>query len=278
MPELPEVECLVNALRPLLEGAQITKIKFYRNDLREPLPIKEFAKYLEGQTLLTLDRRGKYMLWETKNDVALFHLGMSGRFNLEQKSQPLKTHTHVVFSVKSQDQKNYYLHYVDPRRFGRMGFHLGHDVSRHKFIEKLGLEPLESSQKVGKYLFESSRRCRQPIKTFLMNSHRLVGVGNIYASEALFRAKISPFRDSSSLDNSDFLRLSREIKTTLQAAIKAGGTTLRDYVHPEGQQGQFQISLKVYGREGKPCVECQKLVTSARQGGRSTFYCQQCQN
>ncbi len=279
MPELPEVECLVNALKPVLTGAIVEDIIFHRSDLRDPLPQEEFNHALKGQRISSLGRRGKYMIWTTESDSALFHLGMSGRFHLEETLPPKCKHTHVVFKVKSPKQKKAYLHYIDPRRFGRMGFHAGLDFEKHSFVSNLGLEPLADTggSSLVKSLFKQSRDCSQAIKVFLMDASRLVGVGNIYASEALFRAKIHPQRSAKSLSKQEFVILVAQIQETLKSAIEAGGTTLKDYLHPEGKNGSFQFELKVYGRVGKPCINCRLPLEQMRQVGRSTFFCPSCQ-
>lgn len=278
MPELPEVECLSRAVRETLVGTTITDLKFFRSDLRSPIPTDQLTDTLVGQKVLDVFRRSKYLLLKTPRGLAVIHLGMTGNLLARPSSDPELPHTHVIFAYEDDRGRPGYLHFVDPRRFGRLECLHEADLGGHILFRSLGPEPLDSSPRnLGAYLFEKSRKRKVPIKNFIMDAKILVGVGNIYASESLFRAGISPRRRAGSVSIERYERLAEAIQTTLKAAIAAGGTSFRDFKNASGDPGYFSINLNVYGREGEPCPNCQKSILTLRQGGRSTYFCAICQ-
>lgn len=278
MPELPEVECLKLALEPMLSGALVRKIWFFRDDLRFEIPKQKIRKVLLKTTIKSVKRRSKYLLISTEKGTVLLHLGMSGSLLRRGKAERELNHTHIVFEVFNGCETSY-LHYVDPRRFGfieALGPYESPLTSQR--LRHLGPEPLELvGDTLAEVLYESSRGIKQSIKAFIMDAKRVVGVGNIYANEALFSSKIHPLRPASKVKKSEFLKLGKAIQTTLIAAIKQGGTTLRDYQSTEGKPGYFSVSLKVYGKEGEPCPKCGTPLGKVVIAGRASFFCQQCQ-
>lgn len=276
MPELPEVECLTRAVRSVLEGGVIQHAKFLRPTLRDPIPVEAFNELVVGQKIEQVFRRSKYLLLSTKRGVGVFHLGMTGALLLKPTKMPDQAHTHAVFQFNGKEGKGGFLHFVDPRRFGRIGCVEGPDFEAHAFFSDLGVEPLVVPD-LGQYLFDKSRGKKQPIKSFIMDGQIVVGVGNIYASESLHRCGVHPKREAGAVSRARYARLGDSIKQTLERAIKAGGTTFRDFKNSDGNPGYFAVELKVYDRAGEPCESCGKLVKTIRQSGRSTFYCAFCQ-
>lgn len=277
MPELPEVECLTRSIRAVAEGGSIKNMTFYRKDLREPIPIRDFQSVIKNQKITSVSRRSKYLLLHTEKGTGIFHLGMTGNILCYDTKNPQLNHTHAVFQLMPKDNnKATYLHFVDPRRFGYIHCHKGPDWESHKYFNKLGPEPLEY-RGLATYLFNKSRDKTVAVKNFIMNGHIVVGVGNIYANEALYKAKIHPEAPSGSLSQQDFARLCKEIKTTLKAAISQGGTTLKDFKNPKGEPGYFKVSLKIYGRKNEPCHTCSTEIEEIRQSNRASFFCPTCQ-
>ncbi len=277
MPELPEVECLTRAVRSVLEGKIITEAKFHRENLRWPIPIAEFQKRLVGKTVRRVHRRSKYMLVETDSDVGIFHLGMTGNLLRSGESASPWKHTHASFRI--EDDEDFYLHFVDPRRFGAILTSSRDDLATHELFRKLGPEPLEiSAEFLAEHLFKKSRSKIVPIKSFLMDAHVVVGVGNIYANESLFRAGVRPTRQAQKVKKSEWQKLAEDIQAVLKAAIEAGGTSFRDYKHTDGQPGYFELALQVYGRDSDPCRICSDRIKHKKLGGRATYYCPTCQS
>lgn len=276
MPELPEVEALTRSIRPILVNHQIKKSKFFRPNLRNVIPVEEINQVLSSGPILSVERRSKYMLWQTAVGRVIVHLGMTGNVVFKPHARPDIKHTHAVFTVSDGTKSLGYLHYIDPRRFGIIDSDLGSELEKHPLFAKLGPEPLEIDD-LGGYLFRVSRGRKVAIKTFIMNAHVVVGVGNIYASEALFKAKINPERLASTISKQRMVRLAAAIQETLQASIDQGGTTFRDFKNSDGKPGYFEVELNVYGRDGQDCKRCKVKVTSIRQTGRSTFFCPGCQ-
>ena len=277
MPELPEVECLTRAVRRVLKGGRMVDATFFRKDLRDPIPIKAFRNLLVGEQVCDVFRRSKYMLFETRKGFAIFHLGMTGNMILKTGGDPEVPHTHAVFQIEQKSGKVGYLHFIDPRRFGRIACIEGGAYEQHAFFEHLGPEPLETAD-LGHHLFVESRRKKLPIKSFIMDARRVVGVGNIYASESLFRAGINPKRQAGTVTLPRYTALALAIQETLKASIKAGGTTFRDFKNSDGNPGYFAVSLAVYGRTGEPCETCSLPIRQVKQSGRSTFFCAACQS
>lgn len=269
MPELPEVETTLRGIKPHIVKKIVTKIIIRRPNLRWPIPA-ELPQLLENQQLLNISRRGKYLLFGFSHGHALIHLGMSGNLRIVDAKSPPNTHDHFdwVFS-------NIALRYHDPRRFGCLLW-IEDNPEAHSLLNKLGPEPLTDAF-TADYLYERSRKRTQAVKQFIMDSHIVVGVGNIYANEALFMARIKPIRKAGSLTRTNCEDLVRLIKFVLKRSIDQGGTTLRDFVGGDGKPGYFQQQLLVYGRGGQPCGQCGKTLKEVRMGDRTTVYCVDCQ-
>ncbi|MDI1301441.1 MAG: bifunctional DNA-formamidopyrimidine glycosylase/DNA-(apurinic or apyrimidinic site) lyase [bacterium] len=270
MPELPEVETTRLGIMPAVVNHKIKTLTVHEPRLRWPVPAELSA--LAGQRVTSLTRRGKYLLFHTKTGTALVHLGMSGSLRLARPDEQRRKHDHIELLLDS----GYMLRFHDPRRFGCFLWLTG-PPEQHPLLVDLGPEPLEEGFD-GHHLFQHSRGRSAPIKSFLMDSHVVVGVGNIYANEALFKAGIHPLRAAGRISARRFDRLAEEVRQILAFAIRRGGTTLRDFVNGHGEPGYFQQELDAYGRGGKPCKTCGHPLKETRLGGRSTVYCPQCQH
>ncbi len=280
MPELPEVETVVRGLKKPLTGHVISKADIRRKNLRYPFP-KGLAKDIEGASVRNISRRAKYILIDLSNDKTLIiHLGMSGRMTVfDSRQDSYQKHDHFVlrFDNNSEAVLN------DARRFGIVDICDTDNLDAHKFFAHLGPEPL-SNHFSPAYLQEKLLARKTPIKVALLDQKLVVGVGNIYASEALFDSQIDPTRPANSLNKPEINRLVPAIRRVLEAAIKAGGSSLRDYVQANGELGYFQHNWAVYNKKGQPCpgCTCDPFMTGGiqkiTQGGRSTFYCPQKQN
>jgi len=270
MPELPEVETTLRGIAPHLLQRQVTDVVVRNPKLRWPIP-KNLPRLLQGQTVRGLQRRAKYLLIAFDHGTLILHLGMSGSLRIQPVGTPAEKHDHFDLMLDNGQL----LRLRDPRRFGAVLWHEG-DVAQHPLLAALGPEPLEEDFG-GKYLHQATRSRSVAIKLAIMDSHLVVGVGNIYANEALFRAGIRPQLAANKLSLPRCQRLAQNIKEVLLEAIKQGGSTLRDFVHSDGSSGYFQQSYFVYGRTGEPCRVCGTPIKQVRQGQRSTFYCQQCQ-
>ena len=264
MPELPEVECLSQAVKQVLEGRIIKKVKFYRSDLRGPIPKPQFETLLVGKVVTRVHRRSKYMLWDTVGGIGIIHLGMTGNVFFRKFAEPNLGHTHAVFSLVEKDGSDAgYLHYVDPRRFGWISCCPRDEYEEHRFFKKLGPEPLEDEE-LHVHLWEKSRKRSVVIKSFLMNAQIVVGVGNISANEALFRAGVRPSRPAGRVTKKEMKLIALSIKETLSEAIAAGGTSFRDFKNADGEPGYFAINLNVYGRGGEACRSCSNTIKATR--------------
>jgi formamidopyrimidine-DNA glycosylase len=270
MPELPEVETSRRGIEPFLVGERIDKIIVREKRLRWPVRA-DVAKQLTGQIVNSVTRRAKYLLINTSNGSAMIHLGMSGSVYIVERDTPAGVHEHFDFELSSGKV----LRYRDPRRFGSL--HWTKKPEQHKLIKSLGPEPLGDDFS-GEYLWQRSRGRKVAIKQFIMNANVVVGVGNIYASEALFLAGISPLRAAGRVARQRYDVLAEVIRQVLLRAIEAGGTTLRDFYGGDGEAGYFQQELAVYGREDAPCISCKQAISAVVQGQRSTFYCKKCQS
>lgn len=293
MPELPEVETVRRGLQPVLEGARLVHVEARRPDLRFPFP-ERFAERLTGKTVTALGRRAKYLTMHTDNGpVLICHLGMSGSFRIEgsgdvpgafhHERSKSEMHDHVVFDVVSPQGERSRVIFNDPRRFGFMLFAEG-GPDTHPMLAGLGVEPTGNALD-GPLLASLLRNRRSPLKAALLDQRLIAGLGNIYVSEALWRAGLSPLREAGTVagparkakEQSD--RLAEAIRSVIADAIAAGGSSLRDYVQTDGSLGYFQHSFAVYDREGEPCSKpgCRGHIERIVQSGRSTFYCRTCQ-
>lgn len=272
MPELPEVETVRRGLENALHGAVIENVQLRRKDLRTAFP-KNFARTLTGRRIRSIERRAKYLLFRLdSDDVMIAHLGMSGRFLISfTRPKKFSKHDHLVMTLED----GRCLIFNDARRFGLMTLTRSKDVEKHPLLKELGPEPF-SEEFSAAYLKKKLSTRRSPVKTALMDQHLVVGVGNIYASEALFDAGVDPRKPAS--DTADkAAALVKSIRKVLNLAISSGGSSLRDFMKVSGEEGYFQHQFKVYGREKKPCLKCRTPIRSIRQAGRSTFFCPRCQ-
>ncbi len=270
MPELPEVEVTRRGVAPHLLGRRFVRVDVRSARLRWPVPA-DLGERLRGATVLAVRRRAKYLLLDCDVGTVLLHLGMSGSLQILPERCALARHDHVVFQVDDGNQ----LRFHDPRRFGSVLW-AGSDPERHPLLRELGVEPLGDAFN-GEYLFRRSRGSRMAVKPMLMDSRRLAGVGNIYASEALHMAGIHPARAAGRIARPRYDRLAEALRSVLRAAIDAGGSTLRDFVKTDGRSGYFQVSLRAYGRAGAPCLACGRRLRQLRIAQRSTVYCPACQ-
>lgn len=270
MPELPEVETLKRALLPLVINKTCTEVKFFRKDIRFPIPQTTLHDQFENQQVSQVQRKGKYLLLKVSKGAMLLHLGMSGRVSLQNSMAPMKKHTHAIFRFGSETC----LHYIDPRRFGCILW--VPQSGEHPLLDKMGPDPF-STYANAKTMKRLSRKCRSPIKTFIMDARRIAGIGNIYACESLYLAGINPKRQAGRVTLLEWDKLISCIRTTLENSISAGGTTLRDFFDPSGTKGYFAVKLCVYGKEGEACQNCKTPISRLVHSGRSTFYCKTCQ-
>ncbi|WLD58317.1 bifunctional DNA-formamidopyrimidine glycosylase/DNA-(apurinic or apyrimidinic site) lyase [Salinispirillum sp. LH 10-3-1] len=269
MPELPEVETTRRGIAPHIEGKRLSQWLVREPRLRWPIE-PQWPNLVAGQTVYRVTRRSKYLVLHLDQGQILAHLGMSGQFRIVPTGAALEKHDHCDWIMEDGTL----IRYRDPRRFGAILY--TPDWTTHPLITKLGPEPL-SDDFTSEYLYSQLRKRRGPIKTALMDASLVVGVGNIYANEALFEAGIHPTRACDRISLARCESLTAHIKTVLARAIDQGGTTLRDYVSATGQAGYFRIELKVYGRKGEPCVTCAEPLREIRMAGRSTVYCVSCQ-
>jgi formamidopyrimidine-DNA glycosylase len=270
VPELPEVETTRRGIEPHVVGRRISRLLVHERRLRWPVDPR-LVGAVAGSAIRRAGRRAKYLLLETDAGTLILHLGMSGSLRVLPVATPRIAHDHVDIELDSGQT----LRFNDPRRFGSLVF-TNADPAQHPLLRQLAPEPLESGFD-GEYLWKITRRRAVAIKQLIMNSRLVVGVGNIYASEALFRARVRPRRQARNLTRAECAKLARAIKATLAMAVKVGGTTLRDYVGADGNPGYFRQKLYVYERAGKPCRVCGKAVKQFTQGQRSTYWCASCQ-
>ena len=268
MPELPEVETTCRGIAPHIVGRSVREVIVREPRLRWPVP-RKLNQLMSGAQFLSVSRRAKYLLLETERGIVMVHLGMSGSLRIMLADTPPLFHDHI--DVVLDDGRC--LRYHDPRRFG--SFHWL-ETQQHPLLDHLGPEPLSETFS-GAYLYGRSRGRRIPLKQFIMDGKVVVGVGNIYANEALFMAGIHPARAAGRVSEMRYELLVTAIKQVLGDAIEQGGTTLRDFVGGDGSPGYFAQQLRVYGRSGQPCRQCRTALKEIRQGGRSTVLCPQCQ-
>jgi len=270
MPELPEVETTRRGIAPHIEGRRLRRLRVRSRKLRWPIPAG-LEQRLAGADILSLERRAKYLLLCSSRGTALIHLGMTGSLRIITDGRAPGRHDH--FDLEIEDGP--IIRFTDPRRFGSLLW-AGKDAARHPLLSKLGPEPLASAFS-GTYLHRISRGRQVAIKSFLMNAQNVVGVGNIYASEALHRAGVHPKRKAGRIALPRYEAIADSIKLVLAESIRAGGTTLRDFFDGDGKPGYFTQQLRVYDREGQPCLECGEAIRQSVIGQRSSYYCLQCQ-
>jgi len=272
MPELPEVETVVRGLRSQLVGLTITRVEQRRPDLREKFPAR-FAGRLQGRRIDSVERRAKYILIGLADaNLLVVHLGMTGQFVIGATPNAIGPHDHVVITLDNDRV----LRFNDVRRFGLMDIVPAAQLGSHKRFKGIGPEPLADG--FGGAVLEAAFKGRKgPIKAALLDQRNLAGIGNIYASEALYRARISPKRRTGTVTRERAALLATSIREVLEKAVAAGGSSARDYVNADGEQGYFQTEWVVYDREGKPCPSCRAPIKRIVQSGRSTFYCSKCQ-
>ena len=269
MPELPEVETSCRGIRPYVTGQAIVDVIVRQPRLRYPVP--ELASSLPGKRIHSVSRRGKYLLLRVGGGHLLIHLGMSGSLRLVPVGTQAGKHDHIDWVLGSGQV----LRFTDPRRFGVVDWIEGNPFD-HKLLAPLGPEPL-GPEFTADYLYQQGKRRATPIKSLIMDSHIVVGVGNIYANEALFLAGIRPSRRANNIAEKRYSMLAESIRQVLAAAVEQGGTTLRDFVGGDGKPGYFKQSLHVYGRGGLPCDRCLSELKEVRLGQRATVYCAKCQ-
>jgi formamidopyrimidine-DNA glycosylase len=273
MPELPEVETVRRRLLPALAGRRIVGVDVRERRLRSPIDPMALASLVSGRRVEDVSRRAKYLLVHLEGgSCLLIHFGMSGRLALVPASAPLEEHVHVRFGLDDGLE----LRFRDHRRFGLVEALLESELECDRRLRELGMEPLSRSC-TARFLEERSRGLKKPVKNFLMDARHLVGVGNIYASEALFAAGVHPERAAGRLGRERWLRLAKAVKRVLRDAIRQGGTTISDFQDPAGAAGYFQVRLRVYGREGEACGRCGSTIRRKVMAGRSSFYCPRCQ-
>jgi formamidopyrimidine-DNA glycosylase len=276
MPELPEVEVTKLGIAPHLQGRKLSAVKVLDGRLRWPVP-SNLPKFLPGQKVHSIERRGKYLLLEMDTGYLLIHLGMTGTLRVLPSSDPLKIHDRVTFEFGKLSLR---LH--DPRKFGAVLWHANTKgpLEKNLLLQKLGVEPFsdEFSGELGAdVLYQASRKRTVAVKQFLLAGQAVVGVGNIYCSESLFEAGIHPAKAAGKLTKPQCLRLANAVKLILKKAIDAGGSSLKDFVNSDGDPGHFMIQTKVYDRKGLPCKVCKATIAQIVQGQRSTYFCPQCQ-
>ncbi len=276
MPELPEVEVTRRALAPFVEGARVRKVVLRERRLRWPVPVS-LAEVLKGRRIERLDRRGKYLLWRFAHGTLISHLGMSGSWRVLLGTVPAAgAHDHV--DIVLAGRRGRVVRLTDPRRFGAVLWHPARsgDVERHPLLAHLGLEPFDPRFDAA-HVHRHTRGRRAAIKQVLLAGEIVVGVGNIYASESLFRAGIDPRLPAQRLSRERCERLVEAVREVLSEAIAVGGSTLRDFVDADGNEGYFMLDAFVYGRGGKPCRVCGTMIRRLVQGQRATYFCPRCQ-
>ncbi len=270
MPELPEVETTRRGLIPHLRGRCIHRLNILQPKLRWTVP-SDLGEKLCGRKILNINRRGKYLLVETGTGTLIVHLGMSGSLRIAGPKSGLRKHDHAVFQLDSGQR----LIFHDPRRFGALLW-TDAPVEEHPLLKPLGPEPFDPAF-CGSWLYKFSRNSRSAIKCLIMNQRIVVGVGNIYANEALYLAGIRPGRTAAIIARKRYDRLTQSIRQVLSEAIAQGGTTLRDFTNEKGQPGYFQLALKVYGKADQPCPACHTPIRLVTLGQRATYFCPRCQ-
>ena len=276
MPELPEVETVTRALSKIVERSKVKSVEIYRTDLRWKVP-DDLKEILENDIFEKPFRRGKYILIPTKKDnILLIHLGMSGQIKIKESVPTLLKHDHIRIIIENKNNNLFSITYNDPRRFGYVDYLNKRDLKKHFLLKSLGVEPF-SKDLTKVYLHNIFKKKTTNIKNALLDQKIIAGIGNIYASEILFRAKIRPHRNVNSLESKDLELIINSTKEILKKSIKKGGTTIKDHKQPDGKLGYFKQNLAVYGKKNKKCKDCNNLIEVSIITNRSTFFCNYCQ-
>lgn len=273
MPELPEVETITNTLKRFIINRTIDRVEVYwPNIVKHPDDVEQFKHILTGQTIQSMGRKGKFIIFELDDYVLVSHLRMEGKYRVCEQSEPLDKHTHIIFRFTDDEE----LRYNDVRKFGTMHvFKKGSELSE-KPLSQLGPDPFEA-EFTSKYLGEKFKKTRRSIKAVLLDQTIIAGLGNIYVDETLFQANIHPLKSANALTQSEIRAIKKYATSTLKQAVKQGGTTIRSYVDGAGEMGMFQQALFVYGRENEPCQHCGNTIIKLRVAGRGTHVCETCQ-
>ncbi|PRS05804.1 DNA-formamidopyrimidine glycosylase [Bacillus halotolerans] len=274
MPELPEVETVRRTLTGLVRGKTIKSVEIrWPNIIKRPAEPEEFARNLAGETIQSIGRRGKFLLFNLDHYVMVSHLRMEGKYGLHQEEEPDDKHVHVIFTMTDGTQ----LRYRDVRKFGTMHLFKPGEEAGELPLSQLGPEP-DAEEFTSAYLKARLAKTNRAVKTALLDQKTVVGLGNIYVDEALFRAGVHPETKANQLSDKKIKKLHAEIKNTLQEAIDAGGSTVRSYINSQGEIGMFQLQHFVYGKIDEPCKNCGTMITKIVVGGRGTHFCAKCQN
>ncbi|MEK4401497.1 MULTISPECIES: DNA-formamidopyrimidine glycosylase [Bacillus] len=273
MPELPEVETVRRTLTGLVKGKTIKSVEIrWPNIIKRPAEPEEFARKLAGETIQSIGRRGKFLLFHLDHYVMVSHLRMEGKYGLHQAEEPDDKHVHVIFTMTDGTQ----LRYRDVRKFGTMHLFKPGEEAGELPLSQLGPEP-DAEEFTSAYLKERLAKTNRAVKTALLDQKTVVGLGNIYVDEALFRAGVHPETKANQLTDKTIKTLHAEIKNTLQEAIDAGGSTVRSYINSQGEIGMFQLQHFVYGKKDEPCKKCGTMISKIIVGGRGTHFCANCQ-
>ena len=276
MPELPEVETVTRALSKIIKRSKIKSVEIYRTDLRWQVP-DNLKETLENDIFKEPFRRGKYILIPTKKgNILLIHLGMSGKIKIKGTISNLLKHDHIRFIIENKNNKTFSITYNDPRRFGYVDLIKDADIKRHFLLKNLGVEPL-SKDLTSNYLHNIYKKKKTNIKNALLDQKIIAGIGNIYASEILHKAKIKPHRNVNSLKPKELRLIVSSTKEILRKSIEKGGTTIKDHIQPDGKLGYFKQDLAVYGKKNEKCNSCKNLIEVSIISNRSTFFCNYCQ-
>ena len=275
MPELPEVEVICQGLKPHIIGKYIQNIYCSGKQLRTTLDCEEMRRELRGQQIVSLSRRAKYMILRMKNGATLIlHLGMTGNMGIFKQETALKKHDHICWLLDNEQE----MRFNDTRRFGAVHLLPAENAKQLEktFFSAIGPEPFARGCNTA-YLLKRSAKRSQAVKSFIMDSHVIAGIGNIYANEALFRAAIHPARSASTLSEKEWKRLLTVIRKTLKHAIRCGGSSISDFINASGEGGYFQMNFQIYGKTGEACTVCGERIEKTVLGGRASFFCPICQ-
>jgi len=272
VPELPEVESVRQGLEHLVVGKRIKAVNVLWDNIIKDPSVDTFKRQIIGQRIESVGRRGKFLLFELTSDMLISHLRMEGKFKVETSEAPLTKHTHVLFSLDDGTE----LRYLDVRKFGKMSLTPKLSAFEHPSLRDLGPEPFETSL-TDDHLHRFLKKRQRSIKSCLLDQKMVTGIGNIYADEILFRAKVHPERQANTLTPDDIALLKEAIVSIMTQAVASGGTTIRTYANAYGQEGSYQSQLKVYGKTGEPCPNCHTPFVKGKVAQRGTHYCPVCQ-